>query len=161
MKQLKYIRASSQIIKKNIKESLEKFKEDEKRRRMEEDEKAKASKIVKKPRNIVSAITLDASKIINSHQFSQIVSCVPDIYQMLEWRLLYSSVTHGTSFNNLMRRAKGASPFLIIVKDTNNNVFGAYGSEPLKFSQEYYGTGETFLFTFKVIFEMFLGLFSL
>jgi len=151
MKQIKYIRASSQIIKKNIKESLEKFREDEKKIQEAEDQKANNNvpQVIKKPRNIISAITLDTSRIVNSHQFSQIVSCVPDIYQMLEWKLLYSSVSHGTSFNNLMRRAKGASPFLIIIKDTANNVFGAYGSESLKFSQEYYGTGETFLFTFK------------
>ena len=37
---------------------------------------------------------------------------------------------------------------ILIVKDDENNVFGAYASEAFELSGNFYGTGETFLFSF-------------
>ena len=107
--------------------------------------------LLKKPvKRIIHPTLLDKSNIANNDQMAQIISCVPDLYQLMEWKLLYSSVHHGTSFKNLMRRAKSANPFLLICRDNYDNILGGYGSDSLKISQSYYGTGETFIFSFKV-----------
>ncbi|CAF4386279.1 unnamed protein product, partial [Rotaria magnacalcarata] len=38
-------------------------------------------------------------------------------------------------------------PALIIVKDVEQNIFGAFTSHQLMISEGFYGTGESFLFT--------------
>ncbi|KAJ8334454.1 hypothetical protein SKAU_G00400930 [Synaphobranchus kaupii] len=47
------------------------------------------------------------------------------------------------------------SPMLLVVKDSDGQLFGALASEPFKVSDGFYGTGETFLFTFWPDFEVF------
>jgi len=105
---------------------------------------------VKKHRKIVQASVQDQSDIVDYGQLCQIVTCVPDFYQMMDWKLAYSNRKHGTSFNNLMRRCAEANPFVIIVKDLSGNIFGAYGSDKPQYTGSYYGSGETFVYTFKV-----------
>ncbi|KAI8982963.1 TLD-domain-containing protein [Pilobolus umbonatus] len=63
-----------------------------------------------------------------------------------ELRLIYSLDQHGTSMSTLYRLTKNKKePVLLVVKDAENNVFGAYLNEPLKMGPRYYGTGECFL----------------
>lgn len=72
------------------------------------------------------------------------------------WHLVYSTYKHGFSLKTLYRVMHGLeSPILIVVKDTNDKVFGALTSEELKMSDHFYGTGETFLFTFHPEFTVF------
>lgn len=47
------------------------------------------------------------------------------------------------------------SPILLVIQDTNGAVFGALTSHPLRTSDLFYGTGESFLFTFYPDFEKF------
>jgi len=49
----------------------------------------------------------------------------------------------------LYRNRHDAGPCILIIKDTNGVVFGLYSSESLHVSGTYYGSGETFVFTFK------------
>ena len=93
------------------------------------------------------------SEILNLEQFTELIHCVPQLYQALQWRLIYSNIVDGTSYHHLLRRAEHESPLLIIIKDENDFVFGAYCSTELWFSESYYGNGETFLFTFRVIYQ--------
>ncbi|NWR91733.1 OXR1 protein, partial [Furnarius figulus] len=43
----------------------------------------------------------------------------------------------------------------MVIKDSDGQVFGALASEPFKVSDGFYGTGETFMFTFSPDFEVF------
>jgi len=63
--------------------------------------------------------------------------------------MVYSNLNDGTSFENLLRKSRKATPFLMLIKDDYGTCFGVYGNEALKYSSDYYGGGETFLFTFK------------
>ncbi|XP_042194782.1 nuclear receptor coactivator 7 isoform X2 [Callorhinchus milii] len=70
------------------------------------------------------------------------------------WRLAYNTSLHGFSLKTLYRKvAKVDSPVLLILKDTHSQVFGALTSHPPKSSDLFFGTGETFLFTFNPDFK--------
>uniref|UniRef100_A0A4W3JBD9 TLDc domain-containing protein n=1 Tax=Callorhinchus milii TaxID=7868 RepID=A0A4W3JBD9_CALMI len=72
------------------------------------------------------------------------------------WRLAYNTSLHGFSLKTLYRKvAKVDSPVLLILKDTHSQVFGALTSHPPKSSDLFFGTGETFLFTFNPDFKIF------
>ncbi|KAI8988972.1 TLDc domain-containing protein, partial [Pilobolus umbonatus] len=63
-----------------------------------------------------------------------------------KWRLLYSLDQHGVSLHNLyslMKRYEG--PCMMIIKDADNQLFGAYLSDTLTQQTSFYGTGECFL----------------
>jgi hypothetical protein len=45
-----------------------------------------------------------------------------------------------------MRKAVGAAPTVLLVRDGEGHVFGAYAPEPWRHATRFYGTGETFVF---------------
>ncbi|XP_036193943.1 oxidation resistance protein 1 isoform X7 [Myotis myotis] len=72
------------------------------------------------------------------------------------WTLVYGTGKHGTSLKTLYRTMIGLdTPVLMVIKDSDGQVFGALASEPFKVSDGFYGTGETFVFTFRPEFEVF------
>lgn len=49
-----------------------------------------------------------------------------------------------------MRKTENNSPSVILIRDLDNYLFGAYLSDGIKNSYgKFYGNGESFLFTFK------------
>uniref|UniRef100_A0A3Q3A663 TLDc domain-containing protein n=1 Tax=Kryptolebias marmoratus TaxID=37003 RepID=A0A3Q3A663_KRYMA len=74
----------------------------------------------------------------------------------LTWRLAYSTSRHGASLKSLYRKLSAAdSPVLIVIKDALDEMFGAFLSHPLRPSEAFYGTGETFLFMLHPRFKCF------
>ncbi|XP_060679354.1 oxidation resistance protein 1a isoform X3 [Hemiscyllium ocellatum] len=72
------------------------------------------------------------------------------------WTLIYSTAKHGMSLKTLYRSMTGIdTPMLLVIKDSDGQIFGALASEPFKISDCFYGTGETFLFTFHPEFKIF------
>uniref|UniRef100_T1JKI4 Oxidation resistance protein 1 n=1 Tax=Strigamia maritima TaxID=126957 RepID=T1JKI4_STRMM len=72
------------------------------------------------------------------------------------WTLIFSTESDGCSLKNLYRKMTNfETPVLLIIKDKENNVFGAMTSCTLKPSDHFYGTGESFLFSFYPEFEIF------
>lgn len=90
------------------------------------------------------------SQILNLEQWTELINVVPPLYQTLQWRLIHSTSSHGSSFYNMVRKTQYSSPSIIIIKDDNDFVFGVYCSDEIRYSHDYYGIGETFLFTFRV-----------
>lgn len=95
----------------------------------------------------------DESQILNLEQFTELINSVPRLYQTLEWKLIYSTAVSGTSYHNLLRHAKNNGPNIVVIKDEHDFVFGVYCSSGIWFSNDYYGSGETFLFTFRVLLQ--------
>ncbi|XP_043230957.1 nuclear receptor coactivator 7-like isoform X2 [Amphibalanus amphitrite] len=72
------------------------------------------------------------------------------------WSLIFSSSEHGFSLKSLYRKSSAYEcPMLLFVQDTDEQIFGALCSTPIHMSEHYYGTGETFLFTFHEGFRTF------
>ncbi|XP_066269562.1 oxidation resistance protein 1-like isoform X1 [Branchiostoma lanceolatum] len=89
------------------------------------------------------------SNLLDSKHVSQLAQFLPPRTEGYAWMLIYSTFEHGISLTTLYKKMVGIdSPALLVVQDSENNVFGALTSSPVKISEHFYGTGESFLFTF-------------
>ncbi|XP_069090914.1 nuclear receptor coactivator 7 isoform X2 [Pleurodeles waltl] len=96
------------------------------------------------------------SALLEDVHVEKLAQRLPARVQGYPWRLVYSTLEHGTSLKTLYRKTASIdSPVLLVIKDMDNQVFGAYATHPFKFSDHYYGTGETFLYTFTPDFKVF------
>ena len=98
-----------------------------------------------------------ATVLTNGAMLEQVAAAVPRRYGDTggAWHLLFSTALDGTSLLHLLRRAAGAGPCLLLLRDDARRVFGAYVSElrePPKAGGAagpeghlFYGSGETFL----------------
>ena len=85
---------------------------------------------------------------MNDLQISNIVENLPSMMIENEWRLIYSLNRDGVSMSSFYERCKKWKYTIMVVQDLNGWVFGAYATERWHVSSFFYGTGETFLFTF-------------
>ncbi|KAM9840459.1 nuclear receptor coactivator 7 [Aulostomus maculatus] len=91
----------------------------------------------------------DASTLLQDTHIEKLACRLPARVQGYPWRLAYSTVKHGTSLKTLYRNLGDVdSPVLLVIKDMDNQIFGAFSTHPFRVSEHCYGTGETFLFSF-------------
>ncbi|KAM7395425.1 hypothetical protein PAMA_006941 [Pampus argenteus] len=91
----------------------------------------------------------DTSDLMQDTHIEKLACRLPARVQGYSWRLAYSSVKHGTSLKTLYRNLSDVdSPVLLVVKDMDNQIFGAFSTHPFRVSEHCYGTGETFLYSF-------------
>ncbi|CAD8048322.1 unnamed protein product [Paramecium primaurelia] len=90
------------------------------------------------------------SEIVTRDKFISISTHLPILFKGQKWQCIYSSIQHGSSIQTLMRKTENNSPSVILIRDLDNYLFGAYLSDGIKNSYgKFYGNGESFLFTFK------------
>ncbi len=71
---------------------------------------------------------------------------MPASYQCKDWYLGYASELHGYSLQAAYRAgAERHDACVLAVMDTNQHVFGAFNTEPIRVSGSYYGSSENFL----------------
>ncbi|XP_071052376.1 GTPase-activating protein skywalker isoform X3 [Onthophagus taurus] len=96
------------------------------------------------------------SKILEQEDLLTLWSWLPVRITMYQPILLYTTEEHGCSLTTFFVRVEQHEPTLLMIKTSNNEVFGAYcssrwGERNLKDDrgnrQAYFGTGETFLFS--------------
>ncbi|XP_030638181.1 nuclear receptor coactivator 7 isoform X2 [Chanos chanos] len=98
----------------------------------------------------------DKSHVLDEHHLAALANQIPPRTQGYPWRLVYSTAEHGTSLKSLYRKmAQLDRPVLLVIKDMENQVFGAFSSHPFRVSDCCYGTGETFLYSFSPELKMF------
>nr|XP_059851037.1 oxidation resistance protein 1 isoform X2 [Delphinus delphis] len=98
----------------------------------------------------------DPSELLLPDQIEKLTKHLPPRTIGYPWTLVYGTGKHGTSLKTLYRTMTGLdTPVLMVIKDSDGQVFGALASEPFKVSDGFYGTGETFVFTFCPQFEVF------
>nr|XP_012217749.1 PREDICTED: TLD domain-containing protein 2 isoform X12 [Linepithema humile] len=113
-----------------------------------------------------SAISLDneiivpdligVTEILSDDHREQLCRHLPARAEGYQWTLVFSTSQHGFSLNSMYRKmAKIESPILLVIEDTEGNVFGAFTSCALHVSDHFYGTGESLLFRFTPRFQSF------
>eukprot|EP00066_Takifugu_rubripes_P021113 XP_011610379.1 PREDICTED: nuclear receptor coactivator 7-like [Takifugu rubripes] len=91
----------------------------------------------------------DTSDLLQDTDIEKLSCRLPARVQGYPWRLAYSTVKHGTSLKTLYRSLVDVdSPVLLVIKDADNRIFGAFSTHPFRVSEHFYGTGETFLYSF-------------
>ncbi|XP_019618775.1 PREDICTED: oxidation resistance protein 1-like [Branchiostoma belcheri] len=92
---------------------------------------------------------LGKSNLLDTKHVSQLAQFLPPRTEGYAWMLIYSTFEHGISLTTMYKKMVGVdSPVLLVVQDSDDKVFGALTSSPVKISEHFYGTGESFLFTF-------------
>uniref|UniRef100_A0A3Q2WZT9 Nuclear receptor coactivator 7b n=1 Tax=Haplochromis burtoni TaxID=8153 RepID=A0A3Q2WZT9_HAPBU len=92
---------------------------------------------------------IDTSDLLQDTHIEKLACRLPARVQGYPWRLAYSTEKHGTSLKTLYRNlADVDSPVLLVIKDMDNQIFGAFSTHPFRVSEHCYGTGETFLYSF-------------
>jgi hypothetical protein len=67
---------------------------------------------------------------------------------MREWKLLFSISKDGVSFQTFYAYTRDRDNTVLLIKEINGKVFGAYLCEEWKKSMYFYGMGESFVFSF-------------
>nr|XP_019829012.1 PREDICTED: oxidation resistance protein 1 [Bos indicus] len=97
----------------------------------------------------------DPSHLLLPDQIIKLTKHLPPRTIGYPWTLVYGTRKHGTSLKTLYRTMTGLdTPVLMVIKDSDWQVFGAFASQPFKVSDGFYGNGETFVFTFCPEFEV-------
>ncbi|XP_051659238.1 TLD domain-containing protein 2 isoform X3 [Manacus candei] len=85
----------------------------------------------------------------NEPTLPQLGPHLPSRLTQQPWCLQYSTRRDGFSLRTLYRRGgQPGSPALLLIRDTEAQAFGAFSSSAIRCSSGFYGSGETFLFSF-------------
>ena len=87
------------------------------------------------------------STLLSEADARALSAALPPIHKGATWALAYSTARDGVSLHTLLRKAAGAAPSLLVVRDGRGAVFGAFATEAWHVAPRFYGTGETFVFS--------------
>ncbi|XP_040543848.1 TLD domain-containing protein 2 isoform X1 [Gallus gallus] len=89
------------------------------------------------------------SSILQEREIEELGLHLPTRLRQQPWSLLYCTARDGFSLRTLYRcTSQLSSPALLLIRDTEAQAFGAFSTSPIHVSSGFYGTGETFLFSF-------------
>lgn len=90
------------------------------------------------------------SDILKPMHIRELSNQMPARAEGYAWTLAFSTTTMGFSLKSLYRSlSRYEGPVLLVIRDSEQQVFGAFSSCTLNPSDSFYGTGETYLFSFK------------
>ncbi|XP_054248112.1 TLD domain-containing protein 2 [Indicator indicator] len=90
-----------------------------------------------------------ASSILRDREIQELSPHLPPRLTKQPWQLLYCRGRDACSLRTLYQRGgRPGSPALLLVRDTELQAFGAFSTSSIRYSEGFYGTGETFLFSF-------------
>ena len=88
------------------------------------------------------------SDILNINQLKELHSRLPSYHQYTNLFKIFSISIDGSDLKSFYYKCEGINNSILIIKDDEGNVFGAYASEVYAPTSNFSGTGECFLFTF-------------
>ncbi|ORY48969.1 TLD-domain-containing protein [Rhizoclosmatium globosum] len=112
--------------------------------------KLKQSEEVKFDGSKTDPNSFKGSAFIKEEHWIVFWSWIPPSMRMMDLELVFTTRDHGHHITTLFNRTMGRKPLMLVV-ETQTSIFGAYLSEGWpddeKGRNQFYGTGETFLFT--------------
>eukprot|EP01084_Bolivina_argentea_P056936 104110_1 len=84
----------------------------------------------------------------SGYELREIISKCPARTHVWKWKLFYSTAVHGISMNTLYNNCENIGESIIIIKDSNNNIFGGFVDVEWTVSTEYRGSIDCFVFHF-------------
>ncbi|XP_031229592.1 TLD domain-containing protein 2 isoform X1 [Mastomys coucha] len=101
------------------------------------------------PQDPVEPQLTEASQVLGAPEIKQLSLHLPPRVTGHPWNLVFCTSRDGFSLRTLYRQMEGHSgPVLLLLRDQDGQMFGAFSSSALRLSKGFYGTGETFLFSF-------------
>jgi hypothetical protein len=94
-------------------------------------------------------IMSEKSKIMTELQIILIARLLPPLFRTREWKKVFSVDEDGVSLQTFYKNANNYSNAILFIEDNNGYKFGAYTTEDWAIHKHFYGTGESFLFTFR------------
>uniref|UniRef100_A0A1D2A5A5 Oxidation resistance protein 1 n=1 Tax=Auxenochlorella protothecoides TaxID=3075 RepID=A0A1D2A5A5_AUXPR len=88
----------------------------------------------------------EPSSLLRPGEAAALATLCPTRHRLARWQLAYSTLRDGISMQTMLRMGHGRAPTVLVVRDMDRNVMGAFCSEPWRTSTRFYGTGETFVF---------------
>jgi hypothetical protein len=88
------------------------------------------------------------SEILSERQLRELHQSLPYYHKYKNMKLLYSTSKDGIAMKTFYQKTQGYLISIVLIKDDNQNVFGGFLSEEIRKSDKFYGTGESFVFTF-------------
>jgi len=89
-----------------------------------------------------------ASELLTPDRLTKLHADLPRKLKSRKMELLYCSDEHGFSSKTLFRQAREMGPAVLVIQDQTGCVFGGFASEYWRPEKTYFGTGESFVFTF-------------
>ncbi|XP_024598913.1 TLD domain-containing protein 2 isoform X1 [Neophocaena asiaeorientalis asiaeorientalis] len=121
----------------------------------EEKEEETAPAPARAPEDPVEPQLAEASQVLGASEMRQVraqsmISLhLPPRVAGHSWSLAFCTSRDGFSLRSLYRQMEGHSgPVLLVLRDQDGQMFGAFSSSAIRLSKGFYGTGETFLFSF-------------
>nr|XP_030686426.1 TLD domain-containing protein 2 [Globicephala melas] len=115
----------------------------------EEKEEETAPAPARAPEDPVEPQLAEASQVLGASEMRQISLHLPPRVAGHSWSLAFRTSRDGFSLRSLYRQMEGHSgPVLLVLRDQDGQMFGAFSSSAIRLSKGFYGTGETFLFSF-------------
>ena len=88
------------------------------------------------------------SDILSNIKLKELYEFLPDSHQFSNLYRIYSMSVDGCALKTFYNKCQDINNSILIIKDEEDNIFGAYASECFEPSKDFSGTGECFLFTF-------------
>uniref|UniRef100_A0ABM5G652 TLD domain-containing protein 2 n=1 Tax=Pogona vitticeps TaxID=103695 RepID=A0ABM5G652_9SAUR len=89
------------------------------------------------------------SNIMHLEEIQKLAPHLPLRVTGHSWNLIYYTARDGFSLKSMYRSMSDlVSPVLLVIRDTDGQIFGAFSSTSIHLSSCFYGNGETFLFSF-------------
>ena len=88
------------------------------------------------------------SEILSNNQLKELHLFFPYFLQYSSLNKIFSISTDGTALKSLYKKCEGIKNSILVIKDKDQNIFGAFASDIIYPSFTFTGTPDSFLFTF-------------
>ena len=88
------------------------------------------------------------SDIFSTYQLKELYEFLPDSHQYSDLYRVFSITIDGCALKTFYNKCQDINNSILVIKDDDDNIFGAYASECFEPNKKFSGTGECFLFTF-------------